>query len=170
MRLTNFETISEFGQSSFGLDQEILMQSKIGGAPFRAVAMAMFFCLAGPLPLWSQAHAATLPAPAATKHKIESSLDKSDRNSLMVFDHEGNPVHQALVKPEALEKSSSLFDYVKTSDSKDLAANPFAKDKPAQCEDPKPVPNLPLCVLCKSGNHVCTKAKFTGYSHSQPPL
>lgn len=145
------------------------MRSKNGGARFRSLTIAIFVSVAGSSTFGiNTLAAATLPAAAATKQKIQASLDKSDRDSLVVFDHEGNQVHKVPLKPELLERSSSLFDYVKTSGTRYSAADPFAKDKPAQCEDPKPVPNLPLCVICKSGNHVCTKAKFSGLSQSSP--
>jgi hypothetical protein len=119
----------------------------------RACAIAIGLALTGALVPLLHPYA---ELSAEAKSKILRSLDQSGRNSLLVFDQEGNTTKHHTLSADEINQSRSLIDFAE-------------KDPIASCKEPKPVPDLPLCVLCKSGKHVCSKAAFTGSGSALEP-
>lgn len=84
---------------------------------------------------------------ATLKDKIQKSLDTADEDSLVTYNHEGQPLKHMALASNTFENYDSLSELVK-------------KDPIATCQDPKSLKPPPQCVVCKNGKIICTRAKF----------
>jgi len=96
--------------------------------------------------------------PKAAQEKIQKTLKESPGNSVLVFNKAGDETAPATVVKDKAANYGSLADFLKSDDS------------PAKnCIDPVPTPPPP-CIICSSGQVVCSKARFSGkpQSSTQP--
>ena len=91
-------------------------------------------------------------APSAeVQEKIQKALAAAPKNSVIVFDSQGNNLNKGVTLTEdQLRTYDSLKSYVRKNSS-----------EVDGCNNPTPVPPPP-CVLCDNGRIVCTNAKFRG--------
>jgi hypothetical protein len=92
--------------------------------------------------------------PKAAQEKIQKMLNESPGNRVMVFDEAGDETASTTVDKKRAGNYGSLTDFIKSDDS------------PAKsCKDPVPTPPPP-CIICSSGQVVCSKASFSGKPQS----
>jgi hypothetical protein len=92
--------------------------------------------------------------PKTAQQKIQKMLDESPGNWVLVFNKAGDETASATVGKTKAANYDSLADFLKSGDS------------PAKsCIDPVPTPPPP-CIICSSGQVVCSKASFSG----KPPV
>jgi hypothetical protein len=90
-----------------------------------------------------------------TRDKIIQKMNTDSdghQSSLFVFDHGGRLEKQIPFPNSDVGKYKSLDDYLKST----------GKPKPtpiSSCEEPKPTSPPPQCVICKSGQVICSDAK-----------
>lgn len=92
----------------------------------------------------------------AAQEKIEKALSESPRNKVTVFNHAGDETAGVTINQGQAQKYSSLQDFLKSDD-----------ESPAKsCNDPVPTPPPP-CIICSSGQVVCSKASFSANPQSR---
>lgn len=88
--------------------------------------------------------------PKTAQDKIQKALSESPGNKVTVFNREGEETAGATVSKGQAEKYNSLHDFLQSD-----------KESPAQsCSDPVPTPPPP-CIICSSGEVVCSKVSFS---------
>lgn len=81
------------------------------------------------------------------KGKIADQMKQVDGRSVLIFNsHSG----EVLGNRKGFDSLQQFLDRHAKSD-----------DPIAVCQEPKPLPPPPNCVLCKAGNVVCSKANFS---------
>jgi hypothetical protein len=94
----------------------------------------------------------------SAKKRILERLTREDRNSISVFNLEGQfQKNVRVIEGEELPRYASLEDFV-------------VKNNPVDtCKNPVPAPPPP-CVICDDGTVLCSKAKFMGEGKKQKQL
>jgi hypothetical protein len=86
--------------------------------------------------------------PKAVQEKIQKALSESPGNKVAVFNRAGDETASTTVSKSKARNYNSLQEFLKSDDS------------PAKsCNDPVPTPPPP-CIICSSGEVVCSKASF----------
>ena len=109
--------------------------------------------------------------PPHVKASIESQLELANKNSILVFDKNGNHPTEIPVLQEWRQFSRSLKDYV--NHISNANRNAYSSNRElgpiASCEEPKALKPPPPCVLCKDGRIICSKAAFGKAAKSGAP-
>jgi hypothetical protein len=115
-----------------------------------ALALCRLFWIAEP----ARAQSKQKELPKSVQEKIQKTLDESPGNKVFVFNAAGDETGSTTVSKSKAGTYGSLPDFLKSDNS------------PAKsCKDPVPTPPPP-CIICSSGQVVCSKASFGGKSHS----
>jgi hypothetical protein len=122
---------------------------------FFVVSLCSLFLFCEPAPAEGQK-----ALPKAAQEKIQKALSASPGDKVLVFNGGGDITTGATVSKDQAQKYNSLGEFLKTDE-----------DSPAKsCSDPVPTPPPP-CIICSSGEVVCSKVTFSTEprSHSDNP-
>lgn len=112
------------------------------------LALGLFFAA-------SQCAIAQKALPREAQDNIRKAIEGAPKNSMLFFNPKGEHTHSLELSRNKTEGHNSLLDLLRSPDS------------PAKsCKDPTPTPPPP-CVICSTGEVVCSKASFKGQASSR---